>query len=141
MKTITENRKKALVKQYHTVCSTCGLSANEKEAILSGYGVESSTDLTEWQLSEVINKLQKEPDQWRKRVMAAIGAWLRGINRTDGADMVKAIACRATGYEKFNAIPVSRLRDVYYEFSRKAKTSKTSQELQTLLVEQLAMMN
>jgi hypothetical protein len=141
MKTEISNRKKALVRQYHTVCSVCGLGAEEKDAILSGYGVESSNDLTESQLNEVINKLQKEPDQWRKRCMAAVGAWLRSINRTDGGEVVKAIAARAAGYEHFNAIPISRLRDVYYEFSRKAKTAKSSQEVQADIINLIALSN
>lgn len=125
MKTDIENRSKSLLKKFHTLCTIRGMKPEEKDAILAAYKVESSKDLTEKQLLEIINSLESGPDQWRKRVLAAVGSWLRSINKEDNAPIIKGIACRATGYDDFNRIPVSRLRDLYYEFSKKANTVKT----------------
>lgn len=82
-------------------------------------------------------------DTWRKRVMAAIGGWLRqseelGIRNcesargliplSDGA-RIKAIACRAAGRKAFNEITLSELRAVYAEFLNKQKVAKRIREL------------
>ena len=126
MKT-TSTQHASLLKKYHTICTISGISKDNKADMLAGYGVESSKDLTEKQLCEIMDTLQKEPEAWRRRVMASIGAWLRLINKTDNADIIKGIACRIAKQDNFNAIPVSRLRDIYYEFSRKSKTVQTTQ--------------
>lgn len=123
MNTQTTSRKSNLIKIYHSVCSLRGMDADDRKVFLHQYGVESSSDLNEKQLSEIIEKLQQEPNIWRRRVIAAVGAWLRVTGRTENIDIIKAIACRAAGTETFNKITVSRLRDIYHEFSRKAKTA------------------
>ena len=53
--------------------------------------------------------------------MRAIGAYLAEAGRPQNAAMIKAIACRAAGYALFNRIPVSRLQNLYYAFTNKAK--------------------
>ena len=123
----TSEKHGLLLKKFHTVCSVSGIGKEAKDIMLASYGVESSKDLNEKQLSELIDAINREPEQWRKRVMASIGAWLRSINKADDADIIKGIACRASKVEKFNNIPMARLRDIYYEFSRKAKTVQTVQ--------------
>jgi len=114
--------KKSLIKQYHTLCTINGLNKDDRDSILSGFGVESSLELTEVQLSFTIEKLQKDGNTWRKRVIAAIGGWLRATGKTENINLIKSIACRCAQNEDFNKIPVSRLRDIYYEFTNKAKT-------------------
>jgi len=57
-------------------------------------------------------------------VMAAIGAYLRRIGYTENSETIKAVACRAAGYDNFNRIPVSRLREVYYEFLRRNQAAQ-----------------
>lgn len=109
-------QKKQLLRAYHTLCSVNGLNESEKEALKHSYGVESSAQMRIEDLRQAIAFLSVEPDRWRKRVMAAIGEYLRRINGPQGADMIKATACRASGYDEFNRIPVSRLRAVYNEF-------------------------
>jgi hypothetical protein len=141
MKTTLNTKKEALIKQYHTVCSICGLKSTDKEAILLSYSVGSSKHLTETQLMEIIAHLQKEPDAWRKRVMAAIAAWMQRLSIEGDAGYIKAVACRASGYEEFNKIPVSRLTDVYYSFVRKAKAAATSAEIQKDIVDNLTIRN
>lgn len=143
--------RKSLLRKYHWVCSELGLSKEEKDAIKEGLGVKSSRNFSIDQLKQLIDRLQSgkdysqsydpEGDLWRKRVIAAIGAWLRIANRTETPEVIKAIACRATRYENFNKIPVSRLRDIYYGFSRKAKTTKGTLEVMDDIVSQLETMN
>jgi len=134
-------RKRQLIKQFHTVCSKGGITTDNRRAIVGAYGCESSRELTEEELEEIIGKLNADMsadgDKWRKRVMASIGAWLRRVNIEQSPVMIKAIACRASGYPHFNAIPVSRLRDVYYEFVRKAKTVAGVQEFKQQIAQYL----
>jgi hypothetical protein len=140
MKTI-DNKKADLIRQYHTICQVNGLNQADKEAILEQYNVKSSRDLTEEQLAEVIAYLNSIPDNWRKRLMAAIGGYLRSVNKDQNINIIKAIACRASGYDDFNRIPVSRLRDVYYEFVRKQKTTATSQYVKASMMKQFSSLN
>jgi hypothetical protein len=95
------------------------------------------------------------PDQWRKRLMAAIASWAklinyipsnedineaeqdltipvdkRSVNWSANATVIKAIACRAAGnVESFNAIPVDRLRNLYYAFVKKRRDYEAVQNL------------
>lgn len=140
MKTTQPNLKTELIKKYHTLCTVRGMNKDDRDTLLAAYSVTSSKELTEFQLIDICNKLKAEPDRWRKKALAAVGAWLRSTNQSETMDKIKGIACRAAGCNNFNAIPVSRLRDLYYEFSKKARTVKnieliTSNEigLQSLL--------
>jgi hypothetical protein len=126
--------KKQLLKTYHSICASKGLQDYEKEAILDGYHVTSSADLSERQLRDVIAKLsngvQNEGDRWRKRVLASVGAWLEIQGKVNDKKTIVAIALRAAGgYKQFNQIPVSRLRDLYYEFLGKQKVARNVREL------------
>lgn len=119
---------KNALKQFHTLCTKLGVSAYEKSAMLEAYGVESSRDLDTHDLVDLCGRLsvqayhqQTELDKLRKRVMAAIGVWLRSEERKDSADIIKAIACRATGHEEFNKIPKERLRNLIALFNNKIK--------------------
>jgi hypothetical protein len=58
MKTDTKTIK---LRQFHALLGQAGLR-HEKEAILSGYGVESSKDLTEAQLDELCERLKSMSD-------------------------------------------------------------------------------
>ena len=50
-----------------------------------------------------------------------VGGYLRKIGRESNAEIIKGIACRATGYQSFNKIPAERLRNVYHAFRNKQK--------------------
>ncbi|MBC7126352.1 MAG: hypothetical protein H5T24_12025 [Bacteroidales bacterium] len=113
----------SLLRQYYAMCRELGIKPEEQEAIRQGYGVNSIGELDNHQLIELIGKLHGDAHRWRRRVMAVIGAYLRRINYTENADTIKAVACRAAGYHDFNRIPVSRLREVYYEFLRRNQTA------------------
>lgn len=151
MKTTISAYKKALLRKYHTICRDLGITESEKEAIKESFGVQSSRCLSETQLISLIDRLVKGADQtktkksqgdlWRKRTMAAVGAWLRLMNKTEDADTLKAIICRAAMYDNFNRIPVGKLRSVYYEFVQKSKTTGTTRQVKNDLVEYLKFNN
>ena len=119
--------KKQLIKKLHTIKTSLGISDDQyRTALASFHDAEHSTDLSIEELSRLIDNIQSMnsgDDLWRKRCMAAIGGWLRAVNRFESSEVIKGIACRASGYENFNSIPAPRLRDIYYEFTRKAKTA------------------
>lgn len=151
MKTTISAYKKALLRKYHTVCRDLGITEQEKEAIKESFGVNSSRSLSENQLINLIDRLVKGADQtkthksqgdlWRKRTMAAVGAWLRIMNKTEDADTLKAIICRASGFSNFNRIPIGKLRSVYYEFVQKSKTTCTTRQVKNDLLEYLKFTN
>ncbi|MDR2130996.1 MAG: hypothetical protein LBP56_07530 [Odoribacteraceae bacterium] len=118
-----------LLRKFHALCGALGLTVDEKRAIAGGYGVESSADLDTHALIDVCAALARrlegggggEMDAARKRAMAAIGGYLRKVNRASDAAIIKGIACRVTGYASFNKIPLERLRNVYHAFLNKQK--------------------
>jgi hypothetical protein len=128
MMTFIEKQQKGLLKKFHVLLGKAGIGQEGKEAILSSYGVESSRDLTAKDLLDVCSRLEMElnpelaeQDRWRKRVMAAVGGWLRSSGREENATYIKGVACRAAGRDDFNGIPVAALRNLYYEFKNKQK--------------------
>ncbi len=116
--------KNQLIKKLHAIKSERGLTEDQYASVLGSFGVASSKHLGIDELVRMIDLLKgsnPDDDKWRKRCMAAIGAYLRVTNRKENTDLIKGIACKASGYANFNKIPTSRLRDIYYEFTRKAK--------------------
>lgn len=124
-----DNIHKGLLSKFHTLCSRLGLTEVEKRAIVDSYGVESSVDIDTHDLIDICASLSKqlegdksdEMDKLRKRVMAAIGGYLRKTRQQSNSEIIKGIACRATGYEKFNKIPAERLRNLYNAFLNKQR--------------------
>lgn len=117
-----------LVKKAHVLYRRLGMNEEARRAFLSAWDVEHTNELSARQLLEVCNKLDMllnpdaaELDRWRKRLMAAIGGWLRSTGGEEGGTYIKAVACRAAGKERFNDIPLSTLRSLYYEFVNKKK--------------------
>lgn len=122
-----------ILKKFHTLCSVCGLTEHEKRAIIESYGVESSRDIDTHDLINLCASLSEQAnkkngvcdlDKLRKRVMAAIGSYLQNIGRENNANVVKGIACRATGYKEFNKIPRERLRNLIVMFNNKVKDNQ-----------------
>lgn len=132
MATITEQNQKWLLRKFHTLCSRLGMDADSKLALISSYGAESSKDLTNRQLTEICEQLNgivnpegARADRLRKRVIAAIGGWLRQIGKeNEGVGYIKAVACRAAGVENFNRIPAGRLETIYNMFLKKQRDAK-----------------
>ena len=110
--------KNDLIRRFHAVCKANGKKDYEVEELLNSFNVTSSKHLSEEQLLKAIAIVDKS-DMWRKRVIAVIGAYLRGLNREENMDTIKAIALRACSCKDFNRIPISKLRALYYEFKNK----------------------
>ena len=99
-----------VLRKFHTLCSRLGLTEAEKRAIVESFGVESSADIDTHALIDVCASLSKQlegdkgdqMDKLRKRAMAAIGGYLRKIDKESNAEIIKGIACRSTGYQSFN---------------------------------------
>ena len=118
-------QRKAL-KHFHALCGELRLSTEDKRAIVEGAGADSSADLPAWKLQAICENLKRRAnpkaagmDALRKRVMGAVGSWLTAAGYTNNAEMIKTIACRASGYDRFNAIPVGRLHNLYHNFRNK----------------------
>lgn len=132
MATITQQNQKWLLKKFHTLCSRLNMGADDKLALLGGYGVESSKDLTNEELTQICDRLNDalnpedaKRDRLRKRVIAAIGGWLRLIGMGDkGVDYIKNVACRAAKTENFNQISTERLTTIYNMFLKRQKDAK-----------------
>jgi len=148
MKTTCDRQQAWLLKRFHTLCTRIGMSADEKATLIGGFGVESSRDMSAEQLQVACDALDKridpqivELDKWRKRVMAAVGGWLSITSQTQGADRIKAIACRATGHKTFNDITKDRLINIYYSFLKKQKDFKAVEGITREQLEELTYLN
>ncbi len=148
--TQTKDTKKAtLLKRFHTVCTTKGLKEDEKRELVRSYGYESSKEMRTTDLIDAINKLQpgenmshtENLNKWRKRVMAAVGAYLRMRGYDDNADNIKAIACRAGMAKKFNHISEKALIRIYSEFKRKADVADITDIIDSQLLAKSVMNN
>lgn len=104
-----------VLRKFHTLCSRLGLTEAEKRAIVESFGVESSADIDTHALIDVCASLSKQlegdkgdqMDKLRKRAMAAIGGYLRKIDKESNAEIIKGIACRSTGYQFSTKYPPS----------------------------------
>lgn len=136
---------RGLLKKFHTLCSVLGLSDDQKSTLLQSWGVESSRDLSQHQLIDICAKLSEQVnhkdgtaslDKLRKRVIAAIGCWLRETSQEQNISKIKGIACRASGYSDFNKIPRERLRNLIAAFNNKTKDKKSVDALASTMLMQ-----
>jgi hypothetical protein len=127
--TFMDKQKTQLIKKFHVLLGKAGLGNDEKSSLLSGYGVESSKDLTVWELTELCAKIDKmanpeasEADKLRKRLIAAISSYRQAMGgATPSIEEIKGIACRAACMQQFNRIPNDRLRSLYAAFTKMRK--------------------
>lgn len=126
--TIVDKQQRLLLKKFHTLCGKAGLSVDEKRAMVESYGHISSKELTITELANLCNNLEAmmrpdlvELDKYRKRLIASIFAWREAMSDKATMAEVKAIACRAAQANRFNAIPLERLRSLYNAFNKKTK--------------------
>jgi len=136
----TDNKSK-LVRKYHAICEVSHTTEAMQIRIKDSYGVKHISDLSEEKIEKVIGEIERIPNMWRKRVMASIGGWLYVTSRTQSAIIIKGIACRATGHDDFNKIPVSRLRDLYSEFLHKQEIAAKADIIKDLVVAEIASKN
>lgn len=128
MQTIADKQKNALKRKFHALLAQANINNAGKQAIIASFGAESTSDLSIEQLIEacvaierIVNPRLAEADKWRKRLIGAIGGWLKAMNQESNIDLIKAIACRAAGVDYFNRIPIERLRSLYHAFRNKQK--------------------
>lgn len=141
---------RGILKKFHTLCHVLGLTDDEKRTIVESYGVESSRDMDTHDLIDVCASLAEQAnrktgtadlDKLRKRVMAAIGSYLRMIGKESNASVIKGIACRATGYADFNKIPRERLRNLVGAFNNKVKDTQSVEDIANALMLQTLLGN
>ena len=131
-----DKQQKFLVKKFHILLGKAGIDEDGKRTMLASYDVESSRELDARDLLDLCHKLElmtseraRQEDMWRKRLMAAIGGYLRAMCQEQNAARIKAIACRAADADDFNRIPLERLRSLYHAFTNKAKDLKFVEKL------------
>ncbi len=136
MQTLMDRQQKLLLKKFHTLCGKAGIGEENKRAIIGSYGHVSSRDMSARELLDACEKIDismrpdaAELDKWRKRLIAAIFGWRKALGKPSNMNEVKAIACRAAQAESFNAIPLERLRSLYYAFTKKQKDLEMVGEL------------
>lgn len=138
MKHTIEKQHAYLLKRFHVLCTKAGLQLYDKQVLVGSFGHESSRDMSNEELLQACTILEREIepqlvklDKWRKRAMASVGGWMKLVGYGTGIDKIKAISCRATGYEEFNQIPIDRLVNIYNTFLKKQNDWKNIGELVT----------
>lgn len=136
-----DDMHRRILRRFHTLCGKIGMTPEEKSALISSYGVESSADIDTHDLIDLCGTLARSVDRdyarldrLRKQAMASIGGWLRGCGMESNAGVIKGIACRATGYDSFNRIPAERLRNLYYTFLNKQKDAREAEAVADALL-------
>lgn len=138
--------KTKLVKKYHALCTQLNMKEHDRHALLSAWGVKSSTELGVEQLSKVCEYLDARVNghinQWRKRVMASIFGYYMLLGKEVDRGYVIATACRAAGeFTNFNRVPMDRLQAVYYAFVNRQNTIKKTGLMLDAELDNLAQLN
>lgn len=134
-----------VVKRYHTLASKLKLTDNDKAAIMSSYGAESSLDLTTSQLTQVCETLQRmlnnrvakgvdeELDKLRKRCIACMCRYIkaRDIQTDNVINYAKQIACRSAKKSHFNKLTASELNGVIGYFNKEVNARKGAEQVAT----------
>jgi hypothetical protein len=145
MKAFVDKLESDLRRTFHIKLRKYGLGDDIKALILESFGVESTKELNNRELIQVIDSLDKDydadyaaMDKLRKQVMAAIGAYLRVMDMKEDSRYIKGMACRAASkkgdikYKNFNDIPKSKLRGIYNEFVKQRKAIEGTREELTI---------
>lgn len=142
---------KKLCGRSHSLCAKLGMSDDERRTMLmQSFGVDTTSKLKYGDLlclcdrlenlvsarkTESDKKYDQEIDHARKRLIAAIGAYLRENKQNENIDTIKAVACRAAKVERFNQITLADLRSLSATFLAKTKTLKQDE------IKRIAMLN
>lgn len=141
--TFTEKTHKQLLKKFHVLLAQANINNDGKQAILSSYNVESSKDLTSYELLEICELIEKktnpsvaELDLWRKRLLAAVGGYLKAADVVADNEIVliKKVACIAAKKTEFNQIPLDRLKGLYNAFKNRESDILTINKLTEQLI-------
>lgn len=146
--TFMEKQKNALLKKFHGLLAKGQMGNEDKLDLLSAYGVQSSKDLTVYELTELCGKLDRiinpqvaESDKLRKRLIATIFSYRQAMGSQPSMDEVKGIACRAAKVENFNRISDDRLRSLYNAFNRMKKDLNNVREMTEAQIKELQTLN
>lgn len=136
-KLVIEEEQKKMVRKFKTMLNQYGIDRNAELSMLAGYGVESSKEMTAYELIELCDNIQKTHDQEygkldkkRKQLLAAVCAanGLRGYPTT--IDYAKHTILRAAPeYKGLNSIPMERLNSLYAAFKHMQKDLKAVKEM------------
>lgn len=147
MKKITENQRKMIM----AMCTKQGIDDELRADIAFQFSTGRTThvsQLSSAEAADLITRLKQNQSQtdttadvWRKRLMAAIGEYLRVYNYTENAQTIKATACRAAGVDDFNKIPTDRLRGLYNAFKNYTRDHRTVAKVDEELTANMALMN
>lgn len=146
------NRNTA-IRELHVLMRQCNIDEDGKQAIYASYHVESSKDMNLAEIRELCNKLhemlqkdgnEKRPadtplDRQRRSTKVAVGKLLAAQGKIPGSgwgivewNLIRGTVCRAAGVDDFNAIPMSKLRGLTFEFNKQAKAiAEAKQFIQT----------
>lgn len=108
-KLMTLMSKEGVTNQRAEIISAFTKGRTDSAKLLNPAEIDVLCDFYERNSKELLNKK-------RKRVIAAIFGMFKKMNKTVTMDYVKAIACRAARYERFNDIPSTRLDSLYNAF-------------------------
>lgn len=144
-----DKQKNALIKKFHTLLTRGRIGNDQKLDMLSAYGVESSKDLTVYELTELCIKLdrlvnpeQAESDKLRKRLIASISSYRQAMGgAAPSIEEIKAIACRAACMQQFNRIPNDRLRSLYSAFTKMRRDLENVQEMTRERLKEITSLN
>ena len=143
MQTTLETTRKKLLKRFHTLLHVAGIDTDGKAVILQQYNVESSTQLSVYELMEIINNIETRTnvnyqlqDKWRKRVIAVVSNYLKamGSKKARDIDYIKTIATRAAKVDEFNKIPAERLKSLYNAFNQRIKDVEAAIEIESSII-------
>lgn len=134
MDNVQEQRK--MIVRFHALLNKAGVDEEGKRDLLSGYGAESTKELTVEELEALCARVrkmaeerEKKADRMRKRALRAVCQFCESVETEGWTDWptekrmayAKGIVCRAAGVENFNRIGVDRLRSVAYAFEKQRK--------------------
>lgn len=133
-----------VLKKFHTLCSLNGLTPDDKIAIVSNYGVQSSADMQTHDLIDVCGALQKKLDErtgaadkaetmdkLRKRCLKSLCTYIdaKGIATGDKIAYAKQMACRSAKKENFNRLTAAELRGVIGYFNKERETLENAENV------------
>ena len=118
----------ATLKKLMTILSKRSVSNEQRADLVYSWTngrTTSARDLNAYELTWICKSLEGQKsklDTNRKRLIASIFGYLEKMNIKDAPiDYVKAVACKASGYNRFNDIPEDRLNSLYNSFSKRQK--------------------
>lgn len=137
----TAPARRAALADIHRMRSVIGLDREAWEDFLRPWGVTSSKDLAASDLADVRRRLHQITDsdtrrqadyqreKWAKRVYGVIGEWLAHAGYRHDSEAIRTVACRAARVDNFNAIPLSKLRQIYGSWTAKVRTARNVDSL------------